>query len=87
MDIITTLYTEKIIRQNECQMSFLDNFLLKQNVDKNDDNCNYFLMLEFPFTPDDDEMNKRVSQSTRLEPTIEHLMKESTLFCRQHAIW
>ena len=41
MDIITTSSTEEIISQSKCQMMFLDKFLLKQNVDKNDDKFNY----------------------------------------------
>ena len=33
MDIITTLYTQEIIRQNKCQMKFLDKLVLKKYVD------------------------------------------------------
>ena len=35
MDIINTFYTEEIIRQNKCQMSFLEKLVLKKDVDKN----------------------------------------------------
>ena len=34
MDIITNFSTQKIIRQNKCQMRFLDKLVLKKDVDK-----------------------------------------------------
>ena len=34
MDIIITLSAQEIIRQNKCQMRFLDKLLLKQKFDK-----------------------------------------------------
>ena len=34
MDIITTLCTQEIIRQNKCQMRFIDKKMLEKNVDK-----------------------------------------------------
>ena len=39
-------------------------------------------MLESPSTYDYNEINTGVYKSTRLEPTIKHLMKETRLFCR-----
>ena len=38
MYIITNFSKEEIIRQNKCKMRFSNRFLLKLNVDKNDDN-------------------------------------------------
>ena len=35
MEIITTLFTQEIIRQNKCQTRFLDKLVLKEDVDKN----------------------------------------------------
>ena len=34
MDIIVTLLTQEIIRQNKCQMRFIDKSVLKQSFDK-----------------------------------------------------
>ena len=34
MEIIITLYTQEKIRQNKCQIRFLDNLVLKQDLDK-----------------------------------------------------
>ena len=63
MDRIATFSTQEIIRQNKCQMRFLDNFLLKQNVDEKfmitEITCS---MLEYLSTSDDDEMNTFVSK-------------------------
>ena len=71
MDIITNFSTQKIIRQNKCQMRFLDKLVLKKDVDKrlmiNVINCS---MLESPSTSGYDEMDNGVSKSTVLEPTI-----------------
>ena len=39
MDIFTTFSAKGIIRHNKCQMSFLDKFVLKQDI-VFDDNCN-----------------------------------------------
>ena len=33
--IITNLSTQEIIRQNQCQISFLDKLVLKKDADKN----------------------------------------------------
>ena len=33
MDIITTFSTQEIIRQNKCQMRFLDKLVFKQDID------------------------------------------------------
>ena len=43
-----------------------------------------YSMLDYPFTYDGDGMDKGVSKSTVLEPTIEQLMKETSL-CRRAA--
>ena len=72
MDIITTSSTQEIIRQNKCQIRFLDKLLLKQDVDKkfmiNKITCSMF---ESPSTSDDDDdMDNGVSKTTLLEPTI-----------------
>ena len=40
-------------------------------------------MLESPSTADDDDMDNGFSKSTVLEPTIKHLMKETSLFYRE----
>ena len=71
MDIITTSSTQEMIRQNKCQMRFLDMLVLKQYVDNQlmivAINCSVF---NFPSTFYDDEMENCVSKSTVLEPTI-----------------
>ena len=71
--------------QNKCQMRFLDNLLLKQDVDKklmiNAITCS---VLQSPYTSGDDDMENGVYKSTLLEPTIRHLMKE-TILCRRAA--
>ena len=33
MDIIIALYTQEIIRQNKCQMRFLDKLVFEKNFD------------------------------------------------------
>ena len=67
MDTITTFSMQEIIRQNKCQMSILDNFALKQDVDKIlQMNTNKFSMMESPSTSDDDEMDNTVSKPTIL---------------------
>ena len=80
MDIIITLPTQEIIRQNKCQMRFLDKLVSKQESDQklmiNVINCS---MLESPSTSGYDEMDNGVSKSTVLEPTIKHSMKETSL--------
>ena len=35
MEIITTLFTQEIIRQNKCQIRFIETLVLKEDVDKN----------------------------------------------------
>ena len=81
MDIITIFFTPEIIRQNKCQMRFLEKLVLKQDVDKkliiNAITCS---MLEYPSTSDYYEMENCVSKSTVLEPTTKHLIKETSLF-------
>ena len=56
---------------------------MKQYTDKkimiNTITCSFFLSL---YTSDYDEMENFVSKSTVLEPTLKHLMKETSLFCR-----
>ena len=84
MGIITTSYTEEIIRHNMCQMIFLDNFLLK-NVNKklmiSAITCS---MLEYPSNSNHDDMNTGVSKSTLLGSTIKHVTKEK-IICRRAA--
>ena len=73
MNIITSLSTQEIIRQNKCQMMFLDKLLLKQDVDnKLTINSITFSMLEYPSTSDDDDMDNGVYKWTILEPTIKN---------------
>ena len=63
MDIITTSSTQEIIRQNKCQMRFVDKLLLKQDVDhKLMINVIPCSMLESPFTSYYDEMYNGVSK-------------------------
>ena len=65
MDIFTTFPTKEIIRKNNCKMRFLYKLVLKQDVDKKlMVNVNYFSMLEFPYTCDDNDMDNGVSKST-----------------------
>ena len=64
MDIITTFSTEEIIKQNKCVIMFLDEFLLKQNIDKK------VMIIEKSVlgsqsTSDDDNMNIGASKLTR----------------------
>ena len=82
MDIIITVLTQEIIRQNKCQMRLLDKLLLKQNFDQkliiNAINCS---VLDYKPTSDYDEMDNCVYKSTVLEYTMKHLMKETSLSC------
>ena len=39
-------------------------------------------MLDYPSSYDDDDMENGVSKSTRLEPTIKNIIKETRLFRR-----
>ena len=80
MDISITLFKQGIIVIIMCQILFVDKVLLKQNVDKEmiitSITC---LILESASTSDYYKINRGVSKSTRLEPTIKHLMKETRL--------
>ena len=82
MNIMISSSTQEKIRQNECQMRFLDKLVLKQDLDKklmiNEINC---LMLESVSTYYYDDMDNGVSKSIALEPTIKHSMKETSLGC------
>ena len=76
IDIIITLSTQEIIRQNKCKMRFLDRLLLnKYFYKKLMINVIKFSMLDYPSTSDHDYMYNGVSKSSVLEPTIKHLMK------------
>ena len=46
------------------------------------DKCDFWSMLESPSTSDYDDMDNNVYKSTVLEPTIKHLIKETSL-CSQ----
>ena len=85
MDIINTSSTQEIIKRNKHQMRFLENLLVKKDVDKklmiNTITC---LVLESPYTSDKDDMDNGVYKSTVLEPTIKHLSKEP-IICRKAA--
>ena len=84
IDIIINSSAQEIIRQNNCQMRFLDQSVLKQNFDKksmiNSINC---LILESPSTSDYDDMENGVSKSTVLEPTIKHVVKYTSCGSRE----
>ena len=61
-------------------MRFLDKLVLNENFDKKIMiNAIICSMLEAPSTSDYDEMDNVVTKSTILEPTIKHLMKETSL--------
>ena len=61
MGIINTSSTQKTIRQNKCQMNFLDKLVLKQDVDnKLTINSITFSMFGYPSTSDDDDMDNGV---------------------------
>ena len=63
MDIIITSSKQEIIRQNKCQMSFLEKLVLKQNFDKKLIIIEITSsMLESPSTSDYYEMNNSVSK-------------------------
>ena len=65
MNIIAAYSTQEGIRRNKCQIFYLTNLILKQDVDKKlMVNVNYFSMLEFPYTCDDNDMDNGVSKST-----------------------
>ena len=62
MDIITNFSTQEIIRHNNCQMRFLDNLVLKQDVDKKlMINPITFSMLDYSSSSDDDDTENSVS--------------------------
>ena len=67
MDIIITLSAQEIIRQNKCQMRFIEKLVLKQYFDNklmlNVITCS---MLEYPSYSDCDDMGNGVSKSTVL---------------------
>ena len=63
MDMITTSSTQEIIRQNKCQMKFLDKLVLKQYNDKKlMINAIICSMLEYPSTSDYDQTDNGVSK-------------------------
>ena len=64
MDIINTLFTQEIIGQYKCQMGFLGQLVLKQDVcNKLINNAINYSMLESPYTSDDDNMDNGDSKS------------------------
>ena len=77
-----------MIRQNKCQMRFLDKLVLKKDVDKklmiNSITCS---ILESPSYSDDDDTYYVFSESKVLEPKIKHLIKKQAFSVGQHAIW
>ena len=82
MDIIITFSTQEIIGQNKCQIGFLHKFLLKNFNQKLMMNEITSSMLDFPSTSDYDEVKILFLNQTFLEPTIKHLIKETSLGSR-----